>query len=676
MEPEAKEFDTNVSSAEERKRIRAQRIAARQHDLDAAANEADQAKKAAEHSRGKQQIAESLSHLDKKKSKGIESVTDVRVAADWREAQRRVAEEKKRQDRLQRLQEEAVSSGKQNAAIEAKWAELVDGNVPRELHDAITIQKEACSEILQSKDTLIQEFRSELKKKDEEYVKALKQQKEDIDQLHQRMRKEFKELQEEYEVEAEAIEDAFLAERDELLVKNRLGVDELYDKRKADEIKYLAQRRAREESHRREVEELLVKDGEEYNTLKIKLENDVQTLEQQLEEMRATYQLNTEKLDYNYRVLTERDSENSTTLQQLKRKQNKLKDVLSRVMAKYEESDDRDKKKNEQLTEEYGKMTKSYRDLQLKFRHFETQNKQKFERVWQMHESEVNELVGKVLQADELIHKQQLGWDWKPPDLDALRALARPDAATQAREEALELKSAEDLAAAQPKVSGAKLKACLELLAAEAGFLVEKKVRDALDELPEDEAELAQAESLLKALGARDDADINLLVGKFFTDGPGDNEGEGDAAARALATRIQPEDVVDAAQAFVQARRARDASKPPAADVLVGAEPVGLAAEKQKKREAREREYWTQMANVVSDETFEVWEDLEKQLEKYNKVLKQRSNEIARVTSLQEQNAQLKALINQYLNARVNDELIVPPAATIQMNFDTAVLQG
>ena len=103
---------------------------------------------------------------------------------------------------------------------------------------------------------------------------------------------------------------------------------------------------------------------------------------------------------------------------------------------------------------------------------------------------------------------------------------------------------------------------------------------------------------------------------------------------------------------------------------------MGLAAEKQKKREAREREYWTQMANVVSDETFEVWEDLEKQLEKYNKVLKQRSNEIARVTSLQEQNAQLKALINQYLNARVNDELIVPPAATIQMNFDTAVLQG
>ena len=82
------------------------------------------------------------------------------------------------------------------------------------------------------------------------------------------MQKAFEERRVKYEVEAEAIEDTFLAERDELLVKNRLGVDELYERRKADEIKYLAQRRAREESHRREVEELLVKDGEEYNTLK------------------------------------------------------------------------------------------------------------------------------------------------------------------------------------------------------------------------------------------------------------------------------------------------------------------------------------------------------------------------------------------------------------------------
>ena len=45
-----------------------------------------------ERSKGQQQIADSLGHLDKKKSAGIETVTHIRVAADWREAQRRVAE--------------------------------------------------------------------------------------------------------------------------------------------------------------------------------------------------------------------------------------------------------------------------------------------------------------------------------------------------------------------------------------------------------------------------------------------------------------------------------------------------------------------------------------------------------------------------------------------------------
>ena len=158
---ETKEFDTNVADADERKRIRAQRIEARRDAEKGALDKANEERKAAERSQGKQQIAESLSHLDKKKSAGIEKVTDVRVAADWREAQRRVAEEKKRQDRLQRLQEEAVSSGKQNAIIEARWAELVEQNIPRELHDAIEVQKEACAEILRSKDELIKEFRQE-----------------------------------------------------------------------------------------------------------------------------------------------------------------------------------------------------------------------------------------------------------------------------------------------------------------------------------------------------------------------------------------------------------------------------------------------------------------------------------------------------------------------------------
>lgn len=50
------------------------------------------------------QVADSLGHLDKKKGRGIDAVTAVRVSADDRETQRRMAEEHARQERLQRLQ--------------------------------------------------------------------------------------------------------------------------------------------------------------------------------------------------------------------------------------------------------------------------------------------------------------------------------------------------------------------------------------------------------------------------------------------------------------------------------------------------------------------------------------------------------------------------------------------
>ena len=185
------EYNTNIPDKEERKRVRQARVDARNASEDKeAGSKAGRggAQEEVRRSKGQQQIADSLAHLDKKKSGGIENITHIRVAADWREGQRRVAEEKQRQERLQRLQEEAVRSGKQNAAVEMRWAELLDQNMPQELHSEIEAQKEACGQIIASKDTLIREFQLQLKAKDEEYVKALKQQADDVEELLRRMR--------------------------------------------------------------------------------------------------------------------------------------------------------------------------------------------------------------------------------------------------------------------------------------------------------------------------------------------------------------------------------------------------------------------------------------------------------------------------------------------------------
>lgn len=128
-----------------------------------------------------------------------------------------------------------MASGKANAAIEMRWNDLMDYNMPQDLHrvgsllesqymnilyhvavafpQEIEAQKAACATILVSKDKLIADFQLEIRAKDEEYVKSLQKQRDEIEELIARMTEQFSELRSSYEVELGHIEDSFLAVR-------------------------------------------------------------------------------------------------------------------------------------------------------------------------------------------------------------------------------------------------------------------------------------------------------------------------------------------------------------------------------------------------------------------------------------------------------------------------------
>ena len=91
------------------------------------------------------------------------------------------------------------------------------------------------------------------------------------------------------------------------------------------------------------------------------------------------------------------------------------------------------------------------------------------------------------------------------------------------------------------------------------------------------------------------------------------------------------------------------------------------AAQRAKKRK-EERQFWQRVANVVPPKTVRVWNALSKAMEKYEGVVKERSSAINEVRSLEQQNAELKQLMNQYLSADVNDELHVPPTQVIRLD--------
>jgi dynein regulatory complex protein 1 len=583
---------SEASEREARIQARRQRIDARNASKDdESRRRSSQTGEQRKLGRGQQQVADSLNQLDRRKIAGIRHVTSVRVEADDAENRRRVEEEERRHARIARLQQEALESGAKNAAVEMRWADLFEFSMPQELHRELEAQNRACSEILSSKDAVIREFQRQLKAKDEEYVIALKTQAEDVEKLLERMGQQYRELQDEYEAELEQMEDAFLKERDELIANNKLEIDSLFERRREMEMVYMETKQTRDEQYLKEIEDLRVRDAEDYNALKIKLETNIQTLEQQLEEMRATYQLNTEKLEYNYRVLTERDMENSATLGQQKRKLARLKDALAALITKYNQTDARDRQQNQELTEEYRRLTKQYKDLQKKYAHFEASDQSKFEEVWRMHEDEAMTKLEKMLAADKIIHEQQLGLNWRPPS-QPVRSWSQARSGSSKKKLSAnentggsgasdnriggtrdrssnnngEDEYGDSDSPTAKRISSAKLKYMLKLLASEAGFLVNTTVQNAIENLPDDEAELVKADMIMRALGIENESEMERLMRFFFQDPRAEVPADGSASktgssattapAPTWGLMVGPEDVIRVIKQFVEVNAA------------------------------------------------------------------------------------------------------------------------
>lgn len=81
-------------------------------------------------------------------------------------------------------------------------------------------------------------------------------------------------------------------------------------------------------------------------------------------------------------------------------------------------------------------------------------------------------------------------------------------------------------------------------------------------------------------------------------------------------------------------------------------------ASREKKKE---RLYWSTMTKILTEQKLSVWKALDKSLGEYYQLLVDRQNLIEETGLLNQQNEELKTLLNQYLQAGVNQELQVPP---------------
>ncbi|NXF69193.1 DRC1 protein, partial [Ciccaba nigrolineata] len=433
--------------------------------------------------------------------------------------------------RVEKLENEAKSSTYKFEEITSKWALAKEMRIPQELWQLLNQQQQQCALLLEEKNKLIGELQQELKNKDEQYVQAIKKQSDDIHLLLERMEEQIRLMLKTYRHKLLQIEKTFELERRELLDNNRKKWEEAMQAHNAQELEYLHARMRKVEEFEKQLNQLLVQDEEDYHSMKIQLENDVQNLERQLQQMKAVYQLTQEKLEYNLQVLKKQDEENTVIRSQQKRKLNRLHSLLKNLRTKLANQEKQFREENQSLADDCERITGQCKEVQRRMRHFAISDAEKFTEVWLMNEEEAKGLMRKALDADRLIHTQQLGLPWEEPHywfLNNVGPLGRYNAKRIATKLAAEVLTGsgeggkentvkvEDRVTPLRNISKKTAKRILELMSDESGFLIESKLLRPLDSLGRQERVLMKLDSIFGALEIHTEDDLYQLLDFFL----------------------------------------------------------------------------------------------------------------------------------------------------------------
>ena len=424
----------------------------------------------------------------------------------------------------------------------------------------------------------------------------------------------------------------------------------------------------------------------------------MQILEKCMEDMKAVYRLNEEKLEFNHKVLKEREKVNSNTINGLKTKERRNKDILRTVKEKFEKQSKDFQRENIKLTEDYKKFTKQFKELQNKFKRFEKSDENRFNEIWTMNEHEVRALINKIIQSDRVVHMQQLGIAWEPPTDPIFGFTEKSQGASQMGGAAAntsimdsskhgmsksELDGEQSVGQYDYKVSITKIKNVFKLLMQECPFLVEDKALQEAEGKSVKERFTIEIDSIRKSLGIDNMDDVELLVITFyeFSDrhkqmaeeearegAEGSQMDKGEEEQEMLT--IDVDEIVTILKDFHKKRedRANNAE-------LLGNPRMkkrsNFETEEQKKERIKreERIFWEKMTTVLDEKKLSVWRALDKALSKYYSLLVDRQNLIEETGLLNQQNEELKTLLNQYLQAGVNHELHVPPTQVIRLDI-------
>ncbi|XP_052547528.1 dynein regulatory complex protein 1 isoform X2 [Tympanuchus pallidicinctus] len=691
-QPEPAEPGPEERIAARRRRIAARLDAQRRQALGENEEPEEEAEEVGEERISHKQVEESRQKLAKLLFEGTRMVTDIQVAADLRETQRRAEQAELKLQRVEKLENEARTSADKFEEITSKWALAKEMTIPQELWQLLNQQQQLCTQLLEEKNKLIGELQQELKNKDEQYVQTIKKQSDDIHLLLERMEEQIRMMLKTYRHNVHQIEKAFELERRELLDNNRKKWEEAIQALNTKQLEYLYARVKKVEEYEKQLNQLRVQDEEEYNSMKIHLESDVQNLERQLQHMKAVYLVNQEKLEYNFQVLKKQDEENTIIRSQQKRKLNRLHSLLNNLRTKLVKQEKQFREENQSLAADCERITGQCKEVQRRMRHFAASDAEKFVKVWLMNEEEAKGLMRKALDADRIIHTQQLGLPWEEPhywflnNIGPFRHYKAKRVATELAAEVLtestsgaqekkekekeEVGSGEgqkentakagDTATPLQNISKKTAKRILELVSDESALEIDSE--DDLYQLVDFFLKYKAKEGALSQSQGSPGGEDVTDVGEDRADGESSAQSdELKSSQRPLGSLpsvyIRADDVLKILKAFVQDFRKLREEDSSAKEVL------------QERDSSKDGEYWEALAHVIPEPTMKLWDALAVALEEYYNILTRRANLLAEVAVLQQQNSELSLMLEQFINSGVNSMLHSPPVHQMDLNL-------
>ncbi|XP_011211233.2 dynein regulatory complex protein 1 homolog [Bactrocera dorsalis] len=450
---------------------------------------------------------------------GQELVTNVKVANERRELMRREYESERSGILNKDLEKESIESMARFNEIASKWSELEEFKEPMALFEHLEEQKEKVAALMASKDSLIEQCQKEIDRINAKYYADQMAQANDVRCLVERIDRQIEVIKMAYTSHLNILENTISEERETIALSETNKWNKFYDDMAESEKTKFDLAKQKEEFYAAEVARIAAVQEELTCSTRIRLEKEAEMLEWELRNVRNTVLMNSEKLDYNYQVLQKRNEENIVISNQQKRRLAKLSENIASLKVRISVVNKQHETKLQRFLTEIQKLHESISDLELKAQQFRSNNKRKFDLVWEINFKELKDLLTKIFEIDRILHEQQLAAPWSMPDIDWTDI-----------NEAAKASNSSTLKAAKKKKTTTDFptRACEELLekglvrnilrkiADRAGFLIEEKLLKILEPYSENEKCIVRLDNIFIALRVSNVKMISRLTECFL----------------------------------------------------------------------------------------------------------------------------------------------------------------